>query len=303
MKYAFNKCSPAGHCNHGNLSTSVIVTRGTLNPADLGLGICRDFILPTLDMDERHWWFAAKLQETFHFGGYDNPTLLEDFLSESDVGDLINKFLSPGEPCKVFFYCSAAPPRDLSSPDALGALDSGSSSPSLSRTLHVTSRLTKDVVAQGCVCLYVLRKNVESEIEFSMMEKELFCGEIRQSLLSSLAMLLTEAYLPILQSQVDWGQCSEESIASFLQSLSKFSSILSGVASEVQMKRPVLKQPSRTLLEELTQGHGGGGAGSIASGGGLGGRGPDIVLKEVDTIITDWSSTIESLIIEIMDER
>ena len=251
-------------------------------------------------MDERHWWFAAKLQETFHFGGYDNPTLLEDFLSESDVGDLINRFLSPGEPCKLFFYCNAAPPQALTPPDALARLETSPSS--LARTLHVTSRLTKDVVAQGCVCLYVLRKNMESEIESSMMEKELFCGEIRQSLISSLAMLLTEAYLPILQSQVDWGQCSEESITSFLQNLSKFSSVLSGVATEVQMKRPVLRQPSRALMDELSHGYSGGGA-SIGSGGGLGGRGPDAVLKEVDVIIADWSSTIESMMIEIMDER
>jgi len=41
-------------------------------------------------MAERHWWFASKLQETFHFGGYDNPTLLEDFLSEPEVVELIN---------------------------------------------------------------------------------------------------------------------------------------------------------------------------------------------------------------------
>lgn len=259
--------------------------------------------LPVVTMDERHWWFAGKLQETFHFGGYDNPTLLEDFLSESDVGDLINKFLSPGEPCKLFFYCSAAPPRSLSSPDTLAGLEPDGSSSNLSRTLHVTSRLTKDVIAQGCVCLYVLRKNVASEIEFSMMEKELFCGEIRQSLLSSLAMLLTEAYLPMLQSQIDWGQCSEESVASFLTSLSKFSSVLSGVATEVQMKKPVLRQPSRALLEELSHIHGGGGATNISSGGGLGGRGPDAILKEIDAIIADWSSTIESLMIEIMDER
>ncbi len=255
-------------------------------------------------MDERHWWFAAKLQETFHFGGYDNPTLLEDFLSESEVGDIINKFLSPGDPCKLFFYCSAAPPRALNSPEMLSSPDCEDSMASLSRTLHVTSRLTKDVIAHGCVCLYVLRKNMDSEIEFSMMEKELYCGEIRQSLLSSLAMLLTEAYLPILQSQVDWGQCSEESVASFLQSLSKFSNVLSGVATEVQMKRPVLRLPSKALLDELTHSHGGGPAATgISSGGGLGGRGPEAVLKEVDNIAADWCSSIEGLMMEIMDER
>ena len=33
-------------------------------------------------MDERHWWIAGKLQESFHIDGYDKPTLLEDFLYE-----------------------------------------------------------------------------------------------------------------------------------------------------------------------------------------------------------------------------
>ena len=33
-------------------------------------------------MDERHWWIAGKLQESFHIDGYDKPTMLEDFLYE-----------------------------------------------------------------------------------------------------------------------------------------------------------------------------------------------------------------------------
>lgn len=260
-------------------------------------------------MDERHWWFASKLQETFHFGGYDNPTLLEDFLSESDVGELINRFLSPGEPCKLFFYCNATPPSSVCSPTALSTPNESCSSPGPSRMLHVASRLARDVLAQGCVCLYVLRKSIEEEVDSSMMEKELFCGEIRHSVLSSLAMLLTEAYLPILYSKIDWGQCSEDTVANFLQNFTKFSGLLSGVATDIQKKRLILQRPSKLLMEELIHGHDtqhrgvvGGNGGGGAVGGGFGG-GPEIVLKEIDSLIIDWSGSIESLMIDVTDER
>lgn len=258
-------------------------------------------------MDERHWWFASKLQETFHFGSYDNPTLLEDFLSEPEVGELINRFLSPGEPQKLFFYCNATPPSSLCSPTMLGPPNQSFASPCPSRMLHVVPSLVRDVLAQGCVCLYILRKNTKEVVDSSMMEKELFCGVIRHSVLSSLAMLLTEAYLPVLHSQVDWGQCSEDVVASFLQNFTKCSSLLCGVATEAQMKRPILQRPSKLLMEELIQHRGGGGNGGVggggAGGGEWGGRGPDGMLKECDALINEWAGSIESLMIDITDDR
>ena len=56
-------------------------------------------------MDERHWWIAGKIQESFHIGGYDNPTLLEDFMCEHSTMDVINHFLGPRGPRRLFFYC------------------------------------------------------------------------------------------------------------------------------------------------------------------------------------------------------
>ena len=231
-------------------------------------------------MDERHWWFASKLQETFHFGGYDNPTLLEDFLSEPEVVELINNFLAPGEPRKLFFYCDEIPTDT-----------SGSRAPSASsRRLHIAAQLTQDVVSGGRVCLYVLRRDIGGEVDVSQMEKELFCGEIRHSILSSLASVLTEAYAPLLHCQKNWGECSKDNTTNFLQNFDKFSGMLTEMATQVQINQSQLQQPARELWSDLLQQHG---------------KGPLLgeVLTECEALMADWISTTESLLIETTDER
>ena len=232
---------------------------------------------------ERHWWFASKLQETFHFGGYDNPTLLEDFLSEPEVVELINDFLSPGEPYKLFFYCDAS--------STTSAAESRSPS-AASRRLHVTAQLTEDVVSRkGRVCLYVLRKDVGGEVDVSQMERELYCGELRHSVLSSLASLLTEAYAPLLHEQRSWGECSNESVSNFLQNFDRFSNALYEAASQDQIHQSLLQRPGLELRSELFQSQHG--------------RVPLLanVVMECEALITDWIGTIEVLLLETTDER
>ena len=248
-------------------------------------------------MDERHWWFASKLQETFHFGGYDNPTLLEDFLSEPDVVELINKFLSPGEPHKLFFYCDANPPSSHCSPvPSLGGEVQTSSIPS--RRLNLVSVLTRDVLAQGCVCLYVLRKNVETEVDAALMERELYCGELKHSVLSSLATLLAEAYNPILHSQRNWRECSDETVVNFLQNFGKFSTALSDSAMKVQMYQPVLQRPRQDLRSYLSHGQE-----QQHRGGGGGGRRWEEAMEECEALVGDWIGSLESILIDATDER
>ena len=235
-------------------------------------------------MDERHWWFASKLQETFHFGGYDNPTLLEDFLSESHVVDKINSFLAPGEPHKLFFYCDTAPQSS-----SLGE------APSTSRQLHIRAQLSKDVLAEGCVCLYILRRDIGGEVDVTQMERELFCGELRHSLLSSLAALLTEVYTPLLHTQRNWGECSDDSVSNFLQNFDKFSNSLLETATQAQIHHPLLRRPGYDLRYELSSGHVGGGA-----------RGISLlaeVVIECEGLVADWIGTIEGILIETTDER
>ena len=62
----------------------------------------------TLTMDERHWWIAGKIQESLKVGGFDNPTLIEDFMCKPETLDMINEFLQPGGPCRLFFFCDTS---------------------------------------------------------------------------------------------------------------------------------------------------------------------------------------------------
>ena len=228
-------------------------------------------------MDERHWWFASKLQETFHFGGYDNPTVLEDFLSDPEVVDLINDFLAPGEPRKLFFHCDE-PARD------------GSRTPSASRRLHATSELTADSVNRGKVCLYVLRAETDGEVDATQMERELFCGELRHSVLSSLASLLSEAYTPLLHSQKNWGECNDATVTNFLQNFDKFSSTLLETATLAQTQRPILQRPSLELGAELQHLQGR----SVLSAETVG---------ECEGLVGEWVNSIDGLLLEATDER
>ncbi len=238
-------------------------------------------------MDERHWWFALKLQETFHFGGYDSPTLLEDFLSETQVIGSINSFLAPGEPHKLFFYSNT--PLKAGTTTSLGE-----TSP-VSRQLHVTMQLSKEMLCEGCVCLYVLRRDTGGEVDTTQMERELFCGELRHSVLSSLAALLTEIYTPLLHMQKNWGECSEESVANFLQNFDKFSNSLLETSIRAQVNHTLLRRPDQELRYGLSGGHVGGGARGV------------VLLAEVvlecEVLVADWIGTIEGVLIETTDER
>ena len=222
-------------------------------------------------MDDRLWWFATKLQETFHFGGYDSPTLLEDFLCEPDVVKLINSFLGPGEPPKLFFYC-----------DPIDQQVTGES-----RTLNVVTILSKDTVFDKGTCLYALRKESRKEVEASHLEKEMCCGEIKFSILTSFSALLTEGFVPLLKSQQHWKEASKEMVAQFLQTLDKYTQVIAEPVS--QAYQPLLTKPSVPIKTEMVQ------------------AGKSTTLLELqedcEELAGDWISTIETYLLEGMDEK
>ena len=166
-------------------------------------------------MDERHWWVAGKIQESFHIGGYDNPTLLEDFMCEPDTLDMINQFLNAGGPCRIFFYCDKPETDTLST-----------------RQLHITGSLAtlKDVVLEEITILYFLRRSVDYDVDPSHVETDVFCGELKGNTIEGLSSLLTEIYLPLLKAQKDWGECSLENQQLFMQNMEKFVNTISDSA-------------------------------------------------------------------------
>jgi len=222
-------------------------------------------------MDDRHWWFASKLQETFHFGGYDSPTLLEDFLSEPDVIKLINSFLGPGEPLKLFFYC------DFIDQQVTGE----------SRNLNVVTALNKNTAFEGGVCLYALRRESFLEVEAVHLEKEICCGELKYSVLTSFSTLLTEGFLPLLKSQKQWKDAPKDIVTQFLQTLDKYTQVVLEPVS--QGYQPLLTKPTVPLPSELMQ------------------PAKSSTLLEFqedcEELVGDWISTIETYLLEGMDEK
>jgi len=222
-------------------------------------------------MDDRHWWFATKLQETFHFGGYDSPTLLEDFLSEPDVIKLINNFLGPGEPLKLFFYCNFIDQQVTGE----------------SRSLNVVTVLNKDTAFEGGVCLYALRRESFLEVDNSLLEKEVCCGEIKYSVLTSFSTLLTEGFLPLLRSQKHWKESPKETVSQFLQTLDKYTQVVQEPVS--QGYQPLLTKPTVPIKTDMIQ------------------PAKSATLLEFqedcEELVGDWISTIETYLLEGMDEK
>lgn len=271
------------------MPTVVMVTTGFLNVSrarqNFPIGYHSDVSLGK--MEERQWWFASKLQDTFRFSGYDNPSLLEDFLSDYEVSELIGKFLGPGDPKKLFFYCEITSDND------------DTRTPSLSnRQLQVTSQPNKDILGKAVdnVCLYCLRRGLVTEVDMSLIDSEVYCGEIRHSALVDLSTLLSEAYLPLLHAREDWGACLPEERSGFLQTFDRLTSNVRDSAAHVLANERNLLQPSARLRESLTmvQTQHTGGRGLFAN---------EVVLEQCEELVVEWMAFIEGVLIEALDDR
>lgn len=237
-------------------------------------------------MDERHWWFASKLQDTFHFSGYDNPSLLEDFLSDYDVSDLISKFLGPGGPRKLFFFCEATDFDEIRTPSLSN------------RQLQVTSQPNKDILRRAIdnVCLYVIRRGMYGEVDVTQIDEEVYCGEIRHSVLVNLSTLLSEAYMPLFHQQNDWGKCSQEDKTSFLQTFDRLATSIHENAAMVLANEHNLSQPSAKLRESLA-------VVQSQQPGRTNFANQEVLLAECEGLLTGWMGFIEGVLIEVTDER
>ena len=177
-------------------------------------------------MDERHWWIAGKIQESFHIGGFDNPTLLEDFLCQHETLDMINKFLQPRGPCRLFFYCVKPESGTLST-----------------RQLHITGSLAtlrEGGALEDITILYFLRHNTESEVDATHMQKDIYCGELKGNTIENLSSLLSDVYVPLIKAQKEWGQCTTENHSLLMHNLDKaIGSLSDSSSSSVSSKHVV----------------------------------------------------------------
>lgn len=173
-------------------------------------------------MDERHWWIAGKIQESFKLGSYDNPTLLEDFMCEETTLAKVNRFLRAGGPCRLFFYCEKTDITELTT-----------------REIYCTGNLAslKDVDLEKVTILYFLRNRTEKDVDPSRMEREIYCGELKSNTIETLNSLLADIYIPLIRAQKNWGHCNDEGQNSLMHSMDKFVTALNETAASMSTSK------------------------------------------------------------------
>ncbi|KAK6987323.1 dynein heavy chain 5 axonemal [Biomphalaria glabrata] len=226
-------------------------------------------------MDERHWWIAIKIQESFKLGNNDNPTHLEEFMCEESTLSKVNKFLKAGGPCRLFFYCEKTDAPEVTT-----------------REIHCTGNLAtlKDVQLDKVTILYFLRNQVEKDVDLVKMERDIYCGELKHNTIETLNSLLSDIYIPLTRAQKNWGQCDEECQTSLMLSMDKFVTALNETAALMSHSRQwMLKQPESIVLNDFKQQR----AAALDSN----------LISQYEELLSDWMSTIESILTDTSDER
>lgn len=128
---------------------------------------------------------------------------------------------------KLFFYCFKV---DLNS--------------FLFRKMNIVSLCVKfkEVMDGEVICLYFICFNLECVIDFMCVEKEVFCGEIKENFLVYFSLLFFEIFFLILYVQKDWGYFFEEEVLYFLNQLDKYINILSEYVIVIIVFQQILKK-------------------------------------------------------------
>ncbi|XP_051780690.1 uncharacterized protein LOC114649411 [Erpetoichthys calabaricus] len=224
-------------------------------------------------MDERHWWIATKVQETFRVCGKDSPTELESFFTQPEHLELVDEFLKADGLGKLFFYASTENQEEMQ----------------LS-SLNIVENLDKITDSQNVDILYFIRHKTQFDIDPIRMEQDIFCGEIRKSVIDSLRSLVNDIYIPLLKAQKDWGICTQPNVTQFLSSLDKYAIVLHDSAAATRSeKQQILKRPVRLVSAELMQQR------MMVF--------DAEIISENETILSDWMKTLEEILKEGGDDR
>lgn len=254
-------------------------------------------------MDERHWWLATKIQESFGIGGYDNPTMLEDFMCQEETMQAVNSFFAANGPCRIFFYCERSPGTELSA-----------------RNLRFTDSLSKlrDTSIDNVYILFFLRHDTTKDVDLNHFEKDIMAGEIKRNAVEHITAMLSDVYLPALRNQRDWGQCTEENRQACLNNLERLTGNLAESASNVQAAKQqvwrnfkwsmsllhtsydfqsecvnlllqMLRPPDNIISNDFKQHR-------LAAL-------DTTIFNEYENLVTDWMNTIENVLLDSSDER
>ncbi|XP_018096048.2 dynein heavy chain 5, axonemal [Xenopus laevis] len=229
-------------------------------------------------MDERHWWIAGKVQETFQIGGQeDASTALETFFLQAENLHLINRFLQVGGIQALFFFAETKNETNKSRCQLHLLSD-------LQRMENMTERMAFPTI------LFFLRPETNHDVDSTQMEREIFCGEIKDNPLESLRCLLNDLYIPVLRAQKNWGSCSPENVTIFLSGLEKYVAAIEEATSITTTdKHQILRRPQHSVSIDFLQQRS-----AIVD---------SELVNENEGLVSEWMKTIEQILMEAVDER
>ena len=187
-------------------------------------------------MDERHWWIAQKIAQTF--GLSSTSGFLEKFICEPANLEIINNFLCTNGNNKLFFYCTA---EDMERELLLHCTDNLLKLP---RTLGQAAQGSSIAGGGGSgggnyidkmVVLYFLRHDTIQEISLNQnhFTKEIFCGEIK-NISQILANVYNDFLFKLFESNKDWGNCNEHDKSQLIRNMGKLMSSFGELAASTQ---------------------------------------------------------------------
>ena len=225
-------------------------------------------------MDERHWWFATKLQETFNVGIFDDPTVLEDFISNPNTVEQINNFLQANGNKVIFFYSHKPKPDGEKV-----------------RSIYVTEYASNlpTILAEDGICIYFMRSSNQTEVDVVGFEQEIFCGQVNQDVLGLYTTLISDVFTPLLKKQKDWGDADEEEVHHFIYSLEKYASTLSEYSQANVGPQQILKRPSSNITTDFKHNR----AAAVNA----------TAILEYENLVIDWIQSIENVLMEGLEER
>ncbi|CAH2249064.1 Hypothetical predicted protein [Pelobates cultripes] len=140
--------------------------------------------------------------------------------------------------------------------------------------------------------LYFLRSQTTHDVDAATMEREIFCGEIKENPVQCLKSILNELCIPILRAQKDWGSCSQESVTHFLAGLDKYAAAIedaTNIANSEKRPTTILRRPLNILSSDFIQQRS-----AIVD---------SEVVEEYETLVSEWMKMIDQILMEAVDER
>jgi dynein heavy chain len=172
-------------------------------------------------MDERHWWIAQRISQTFNV----NLQHLESFICDEDTLNKINNFLGLNGANKLFFYRQ----KDELIDSKINAIDS-------------LLKLPKAAVPSNdsLIILYFLRYNTTNDVHSSQISKEIQCGEIKNAS-QIIYHIYNDLFLPLFKANKDWGDCNDETKTQIILNMDKYVNNIGTIIQENKNARNLVK--------------------------------------------------------------